>query len=206
MVWDNWIEMNSYFMRYHEVKKVKLEKDLDGRPCENPNGGYATSLLVQDDLVLVIENEESPIERRTVDHIKELDGPYHLDAAAVCLPGSAIPGEMQRVQRHAAFRGWRVPHYVVKLQKSMIRFLKALTPERPVERNNFFIQLDDGHHWSHRMGYGTAGVDRQRDPFSIRATDLTTSTPFEGHVTVRTYFEPISKIVKAFSSHDAWPR
>ncbi|GFG00485.1 hypothetical protein IFM53868_10764 [Aspergillus udagawae] len=37
-------------------------------------------------------------------------------------------------------------------QKSTNRFLKALTPERTVERNNFFIQLDDGLYWSHRMG------------------------------------------------------
>lgn len=29
-----------------------------------------------------------------------------------------------------------VPHYAAKLQKSMNRFFKALTPDKPVERNN----------------------------------------------------------------------
>jgi hypothetical protein len=84
----------------------------------------------------VIENEDSSVERRTVHHTTELDGQYHLDAAAVCRPGLAISGEIQRVTGHAAFRDWRVPHYVAKLQKSMNRFLKVLTPERPVEQNN----------------------------------------------------------------------
>jgi hypothetical protein len=47
------------------------------------------------------------------------------------------------------------------------------------------------------VGYGKQlRVDRRRDPFSIRATDLTTSTPFEGHFTIRTYFEPIRQVVK----------
>jgi len=45
----------------------------------------------------------------------------------------------------------KVPHYATKLQKSMNRFFKTMLPEKPVTRNNYFIQLDDGLHWSHRM-------------------------------------------------------
>lgn len=35
-----------------------------------------------------------------------------------------------------------VPHYAAKLQKSMNRFFKALTPDKPVERNN--VSHDNG--------------------------------------------------------------
>ncbi|KAG2025492.1 hypothetical protein GB937_002746 [Aspergillus fischeri] len=129
--------MDSYFIQYHEVKKAEVEKDLDGHMRHACFGvyeehvqrypkifRYATSLLVQDDLVLVIENEDSPIERRTMANIISTE---QLSVG----PGLAVPGEIQRVAGHAAFRGWRVPHYAAKLQKSMNRFLKALTPERP---------------------------------------------------------------------------
>lgn len=62
-----------------------------------------------------------------------------------------------------------VPHYQAKLQKSMNRFFSTLPEDKPVTRNNvsiphvssantltlivqYFIQLDNGLHWSHRMG------------------------------------------------------
>ncbi|KAF4238814.1 hypothetical protein CNMCM6805_006190 [Aspergillus fumigatiaffinis] len=144
---DNAVTRHACFEVYEEHAKYLVQRYpkiflLEG----NPNAGCATSFLVRDDLVLVIENEDSSVERRTVHHTTELDGQYHLDAAAVCPPGLAISGEIQRVTGHAAFRDWRVPHYVAKLQKSMNRFLKVLTPERAVEQNNIFIQLDDSLH------------------------------------------------------------
>ncbi|KAL4895057.1 hypothetical protein BDV59DRAFT_200314 [Aspergillus ambiguus] len=243
--WDDWIEMDSYFMRYHEVKKAELEKDLDAHvkyvnnavtrdacfevyeelvkylvqrypkifrlegdtlhncltgeqfqyPARTPTEAMATSaLLVQDDLVLMIEND---------------DGQYHLDAAAVCLPGFWRLREKFRMSLDTLHFEAGVPHYATKLQKSMNRFFKALTPERPVERNNFFIQLDDGLHWSHRMGdqngtevasWATANSrGLSVDEIHFRSERQTLRRlPRSGAIlfTVRTYFEPIPRIVK----------
>ncbi|KAL1849554.1 hypothetical protein Plec18170_007462 [Paecilomyces lecythidis] len=91
----------------------------------------------------------------------------------------------------------------------MNRFFKNLTPEKPVTRNNYFIQLDDGLHWSHRMGKQDGG-----DIASWATSDNSNLTVQELHFrserqtlrrlprskallfTVRTYFEPIATIAK----------
>jgi hypothetical protein len=56
------------------------------------------------------------------------DGQYHIDAAAVCLPGF---WRLDTLHFEA-----NVPHYGAKLQKPMNRFFKNLSPEKPVIRNN----------------------------------------------------------------------
>ena len=102
-----------------------------------------------------------------------------------------------------------VPHYGAKLQKPMNRFFKNLTPEKPVIRNNFFIQLDDGLHWSHRMGKQTGeevaswatansrGLKLEEIHFrserqSLRRLPRSKALMF----TIRTYFEPVTTIAK----------
>lgn len=93
---------------------------------------------------------------------------YHLDAGAVCLPGFWRLREKFRTSLDELHINAKVPHYERTLKKSMNRFFGKLQPDGPVTRNNvrkiplvlfspsngkqFFIQLDDGLHWSHRMG------------------------------------------------------
>ncbi len=132
-----------------------------------------SALLVQDDLVLMVKNDGKFLAQnceRTLLTFK-IDGEYHLDAAAVCLPGFWRLKEKFRMSLDTLHFEAGVPHYAAKLQKAMNRFMLKLTPDKPVERNNvcspglgswrpnhsnkslqFFIQLDDGLHWSHRMG------------------------------------------------------
>ncbi|KAJ5995559.1 hypothetical protein N7481_002536 [Penicillium waksmanii] len=241
--WDNWIEMDSYFLRYHDMKAAELKKEFnehvkyvdneatrdacfelneelvrylthrypkvyrleEGKvhnsltsesfafPAATPDEALATSaLLVQDDLVIMMKND---------------DGQYHLDAAAVCLPGFWRLKEKFRMSLDTLHFEAGVPHYEAKLQKAMNKFFQKLTPDKPVERNNFFIQLDDGLHWSHRMGdqqgtevasWATANsrgltVDEihfRSERQTLRRLPRSNAIVF----TIRTYFEPVTKV------------
>ncbi|KAJ5678576.1 uncharacterized protein N7477_004209 [Penicillium maclennaniae] len=241
--WNNWIEMDSYFLRYHDMKASELKKDfkehvkyvdnaltrdacfelneelvrylvhrypniyrLEGGkvhnsltgeefafPAATPDEALATSaLLVQDDLVIMI-----------------LDGEYHLDAAAVCLPGFWRLKEKFRMSLDTLHFEAGVPHYAAKLQKAMNKFFQKLTPDKPVERNNFFIQLDDGLHWSHRMGEQTGsevaswatanskGLSVEEIHFRSERQTLRRLPRSKAIVfTIRTYFEPVTKLAQ----------
>ncbi|GFF64243.1 hypothetical protein IFM47457_00634 [Aspergillus lentulus] len=174
-------------MRYHEVKKAEVEKDLDGHVRYVDNAvtrhtcfevyeelakylvqcypmiflleGCATSFLVQDDLVQVIKNEASPIERRTVHHTTELDGQYHLDAAAVCRPCLAISGEIQRVAGHAAFEAG--PPLVSPMEDQNRTDVACILSTYHVTEHAKTISM--GSAWATAQ----LRVDRRRDPFSI---------------------------------------
>ncbi|KAL3430196.1 hypothetical protein BDV09DRAFT_189470 [Aspergillus tetrazonus] len=245
MDWNNWIEMDSYFLRYHETKAAELKKDFDEHikyvdnevtkhacfelyeelvqylvhrypkvfqhsantvhnaltgetfrfPAQTPSEALSSSsLLVQDDLVIMVGND---------------DGHYHLDAGAVCLPGFWRLREKFRMSLDTLHFEASVPHYAEKLQKSMNRFFKTLPAARPVVRNNYFIQLDDGLHWSHRMGdqagtevasWATAnskGLTIDEIHFRSERQSLR-RLPRSGAIvfTVRTYFEPITTLAR----------
>ncbi|KAF5234308.1 hypothetical protein FAUST_7693 [Fusarium austroamericanum] len=148
------------------------------------------ALCVQEDLIIMA---------------KEDDGQYHLDGAAVCLPGFWRVKEKYRMSLDTLHIEAGVPHYQEKLQKSMNRYFDKMGPEQTITRNN----LDDGLHWSHRMG-----PQNGNDPASwatandqgITINDLHFRSerqtlrrlPKSGVLlfTVRTYFEPISKIAQ----------
>ncbi|WZH43081.1 hypothetical protein QYS62_004083 [Fusarium acuminatum] len=243
--WNNWIEMDSNFLWYHDLKVSELEKDIDAHvqyvdnavtrdacfevleeltayltarypkifqlndgilrntltgeaftyPASNPKEAMATAAkLVQDDLVIMVEEE---------------DGEYHLDAGAVCLPGFWRLSEKFRMSLDTLHIEAKVPHYRAKLQKSMNRFFKGMLPEKAVVRNNFFIQLDDGLHWSHRMGDQSSNevaswesannkgltiedLYFRSERQSLRRLPRSKALLF----TIRTYFEPITTIAQ----------
>lgn len=111
-----------------------------------------SALLVQDDLVLMVKNDGKLFffsfssffqwkhlerERGQEHHTNtSTDGEYHLDAAAVCLPGFWRLKEKFNMSLDTLHFEAGVPHYAAKLQKSMNRFMLRLTPDKPVERNN----------------------------------------------------------------------
>ncbi|KNG47518.1 wlm domain-containing protein [Stemphylium lycopersici] len=245
MDWNEWIEMDSNFIPYHDAKVRELEKDTKSRvqyvdnevtrlacfevleeltqylthrypdvfqlngsilrntvtresfpyPAPNPTEAMVTAAkLVQDDLVIMVLND---------------DGQYHIDAGAVCLPGFWRLTEKYRMSLDELHIEAGVPHYQEKLQKAMNRFFANMTCEKPVIRNNFFIQLDDGLAWSHRMGdqnsnavasWATANAQGLRvedihfrsERQSLRRLPKSKALLF----TIRTYFEPVTTIAK----------
>ncbi|KAF4458699.1 hypothetical protein FALBO_14559 [Fusarium albosuccineum] len=259
--WDNWIEMDSNFLPYHNIKVSELKKDLAAhvqyvdnamtrdacfevleelttyltarypkifqlqRASEcvshsmfdsanlvaNPTDALTIAAkLVQDDLIVMVQNEGGSFAHCSWRfNANPSDGQYHLDAGAVCLPGFWRLREKFRMSLDTLHIEAKVPHYQAKLQKSMNRFFKTMTPERAVIRNNFFIQLDDGLHWSHRMGdqdsnevasWATANdvgltIDDlyfRSERQSLRRLPRSNALLF----TVRAYFEPITTIAK----------
>ncbi|KAH7095525.1 hypothetical protein FB567DRAFT_31896 [Paraphoma chrysanthemicola] len=245
MDWNEWIEMDSNFVRYHDAKVAELKKDVNSRvqyvdnevtrtachevldeltqylthrypqvfqlqdgiihntvmgekfsyPAATPREAMVTAAkLVQDDLIIMVEND---------------DGHYHTDGGAVCLPGFWRLTEKFRMSLDELHIEAGVPHYQEKLQKAMNRFFKNMTVDKPVIRNNYFIQLDDGLAWSHRMGdqnantvasWATANsngltvkdIHFRSERQSLRRLPKSKALLF----TVRTYFEPVTVIAQ----------
>jgi alpha-1,2-mannosyltransferase len=82
-----------------------------------------------------------------------------------------------------------------------------LKPEEPVLRNNYFIQVDDSLAWSHSIGsedaetvsWNTAMKNKAIEHHFFRSERQSLRRlPKSGAVvfTIRTYFEPITEIVK----------
>ncbi|RKL25541.1 hypothetical protein BFJ68_g178 [Fusarium oxysporum] len=156
--WNNWIEMDSNFLWYHDLKVFELEKDIDAHVQ------YVDNAVTRDACFEVLEELtayltarypkifqlSNGILRNTLtkeEFSYPANGQYHLDAGAVCLPGFWRLSEKFRMSLDTLHIEAKVPHYQTKLQKSMNRFFKTMQPDKA-----FFIQLDDGLHWSHRMG------------------------------------------------------
>lgn len=91
--------------------------------------------LVQDDLIVMVE-EEGKFNGYLSYLTNILDGQYHLDAGAVCLPGFWRLSEKFRMSLDTLHIEAKVPHYQTKLQKSMNRFFKTMQPDKAVIRNN----------------------------------------------------------------------
>lgn len=95
---------------------------------------------MQDDLVLMVkgdgENDPQTQSAVLVTNRFDPDDEYHLNAGAVCLPGFWRLREKFGMSLDMLHFEARVPHYGAKLQKSMNRFFKTMTPDKPVTRNN----------------------------------------------------------------------
>ena len=104
-----------------------------------------------------------------------------------------------------------VPGFKTKLEKGMMNFFRRVQPNAPVLRNNYFLQVDDDLAWSHSigdedadgttqaLGWNTAEKNKaiQHHYFRSERQSLR-RLPRSGGVvfTIRTYFEPVTKIAK----------
>ncbi|TFK56026.1 hypothetical protein OE88DRAFT_694681 [Heliocybe sulcata] len=103
------------------IVPIGVTYDLD---TEDPM--TVAALLIQDDLALMVEGS---------------DGRYYFQAGAILLPGFwrmedkiGLPLEDIHVKGH-------VPQYKEKLHLSMSRFFKRMAVDKPVVRNNYFLQV-----------------------------------------------------------------
>ncbi|KAF8897139.1 hypothetical protein BD779DRAFT_1489091 [Infundibulicybe gibba] len=86
------------------------------------------ALLIQDDLAIMVEGT---------------DGKYYFQGGAICVAGFwrmrdkiGLPLEEIHISGH-------VPRYTEKLETSMERFFRRMSVDKPVVRNNYFVQLVD---------------------------------------------------------------
>ncbi|OQE25407.1 hypothetical protein PENSTE_c006G03986 [Penicillium steckii] len=174
------------------INKVTNETfNITQRPL--PEDPMATAArLVQDDLALMFERP---------------DGEYYLLAGAILLAGFWRLSDKFGMRLSEIHTSGDVPQYREKLEKGMMNFFRRLKPEEPVLRNNYFIQVDDSLPWSHSIGpedaetvsWNTAEKNKAIENHFFRSERQSLRRlPKSGAVvfTIRTYFEPITEIVK----------
>ena len=92
---------------------------------------------VQDDLAIMFEKP---------------DGQYYLLAGSVLLAGFWRLEDKFGMPLSEIHTSGDVPQYREKLEKGMMGFFRRLQPDRPMLRNNYFIQVDDALAWSESIG------------------------------------------------------
>jgi alpha-1,2-mannosyltransferase len=93
--------------------------------------------FVQDDLAIMFEKP---------------DGQYYLLAGAILLAGFWRLEDKLGMSMREIHTSGDVPGFKEKLEKGMTNFFKRIQPEKPVLRNNYFIQVDDELAWSSSIG------------------------------------------------------
>lgn len=167
---------------FHNVPRSEFKMD----PME------MAALMTQDDLAILREQD---------------NGIYVLRGGAVMLAGFWRLRDKLNLPLSAIHTSGEVPKYEQKLQKPMDRFFTRLTVDKPVVRNNYFIQTDPDLAWSSSIG----PEDQQEVGWNTapEATDINTiyyrserqslrRLPISGCVvfTIRTYFLPMTKMCK----------
>ncbi|SMQ51636.1 unnamed protein product [Zymoseptoria tritici ST99CH_3D7] len=150
--------------------------------------------LVQDDLAIMFERE---------------DGQYYLLAGAILLAGFWRLEDKFGMPLSNIHTSGGVPGYKKKLEKGMMNFFHRVQPDRPVVRNNYFIQVDDGLAWSESIGsedgaegsfgWDTAEKNRIVEHHWFRSERQSLRRlPRSGGVvfTIRTYFHPVVEIAR----------
>ncbi|KAM6495690.1 Protein of unknown function (DUF3445) domain containing protein [Amanita muscaria] len=104
----------------------ELPLDLHDGECAAKRAMTISALLVQDDLAIMIEGR---------------DGRHYFQAGAICVPGFwQMEHKIGKTLDEIHLSG-HVPQYQEKLQPSLERFFRRLSVDKPVVRNNYFIQL-----------------------------------------------------------------
>ncbi|KAK9462149.1 uncharacterized protein V1516DRAFT_673890 [Lipomyces oligophaga] len=150
------------------------------------------ALLVQDDLAIMLPGP---------------DKQYYLKAGCILLAGFWRLKDKLGMPLSEIHTSGDVPQFREKLQVSMERFFVKLRCEKPVVRNNYFIQTDNDLGWSNAIGpedsetigwYTAAeATDVSKLYFRSERQSLR-RLPISGGVvfTIRTYFVPIVKIAQ----------
>jgi alpha-1,2-mannosyltransferase len=146
--------------------------------------------LVQDDLAIMFEKP---------------DGQYYLLAGSILLAGFWRLEDKFGMPLSEIHTSGDVPQFREKLEKGMMNFFRRVQPEKPVLRNNYFIQVDDELAWSSSIGgedaegigWFTAEKNKAVEHHMFRSERQSLRRlPRSGGVvfTIRTYFHPITEI------------
>lgn len=177
--------------------KLGLDNLVTGESWSFSNGTdedpmYIASMLLQDDVAIMMEQE---------------DGQYVLKAGAIMLAGFWRLKDKYNLPLSAIHTSGDVPKYKEKLQTGMEKFFVRQTCDKPVVRNNYFIQTDGNLPWSESIGdednqvvgWYTAepATDINQLYFrserqSLRRLPISGATVF----TIRTYFLPITELAQ----------
>ena len=93
--------------------------------------------MVQDDFVIMFE---------------KADGQYYLLAGSILLPGFWRLGDKFGMPLSEIHTSGNVPVWKEKLERGTMNLFRRITPDRPVVRNNYYVQTDDGLAWNYTIG------------------------------------------------------
>ncbi|KAL4977285.1 Alg9-like mannosyltransferase family-domain-containing protein [Aspergillus desertorum] len=242
MKWDEWIELDNQYLRYHGDKSRRLMERGDKCCATAPEAWDAAIELLEEltaylperypsmfrktstGLANLLTSETFDITQRPLPEdpmamcarliqddlalmIEKSDGEYYLIAGAILLAGFWRLSDKYGMRLSEIHTSADVPGYKEKLEKGIMNFFRRLKVEGPVVRNNYFIQVDDDLAWSHSIGsedadvvsWSTAQKDKaiehhyfRSERQSLRRLPRTGAVVF----TIRTYFEPITKIAE----------
>lgn len=164
--------------------KEKFSRSLGEDPI------LIASKLTQDDLAIMLESES---------------GEYYLKSGAIMLAGFWRFRDKFNLPLSAIHTSGDVPKYQTNLRPGMEKFFIRLTPDKPVVRNNYFIQTDDQLPWSssigdelnEKVGWYTAKAATTIEQIYFRSERQSLRRlPRSGGVvfTIRTYFIPMVEI------------
>ncbi|EPQ59518.1 hypothetical protein GLOTRDRAFT_136372 [Gloeophyllum trabeum ATCC 11539] len=159
------------------IVPVGATYDLDSEDPMKVSG-----LLIQDDLALMVEGS---------------DGRYYFQAGAIMLPGFWRMQDKIGMPLEEIHLSGNVPQYKEKLHTSMARFFKRMPVDKPVIRNNYFLQVakppEDGEEvidpqelaWSNSTNgdedaftHGTPGVEQRKERVPVvLKEDVATEAP-----------------------------
>ncbi|KAK9454283.1 hypothetical protein V1511DRAFT_422055 [Dipodascopsis uninucleata] len=240
--WDEWIELDSEFLKFHNRKVERLQERGDKLVKTAPEAFNAAVELLEElcnwlperyptlyrrtDVGIdnLITGESFNIKERPLAHdpmhIAALlvqddlaimlpgdDGQYYLKAASILLAGFWRLSDKFGMPLSEIHTSGDVPQFREKLQLSMERFFVRLRAEKPVARNNYFLQTDDDLGWSHaigsedsdNIGWDTAEYATDGSKLHFRSERQTLRRlPKSGGVvfTIRTYFVPLKELAK----------
>ena len=172
-------------------KQIHIKTTGEVYPLKSSDPLKYASLLIEDDLAIMIE---------------EADGQYYLKAGSILLAGFWRLEDKLNLSLAQIHTSGDVPQYKEKLEQSMDRYFRKMTPEKAVVRYNYLIQTDGDLAWSSSIGSEeTYGIMRPpQDNANLSVKDLHFRSerqtlrrlPRTGAIlfTIRTYFVPILEI------------
>ncbi|PYH83191.1 hypothetical protein BO82DRAFT_332656 [Aspergillus uvarum CBS 121591] len=242
MKWDEWIELDNHYLRYHADKAKRIE-ERGAKCCRTHPEAMDAAIELLEELTTFLPERYPTLFRKTPTGITNLathetfnttqrplpedpmqtcarlvqddlaimlerpDGEYYLLAGAVLLAGFWRLEDKYGMRLSEIHTSGAVPQYTEKLERGMLNFFRRLRPQDPVVRNNYFIQVDDALAWSHSIGsedaaevsWNTAQKNKAIEHHYFRSERQSLRRlPKSGAVvfTIRTYFEPITKVVE----------
>ncbi|EGW35011.1 HRQ family protein 1 [Spathaspora passalidarum NRRL Y-27907] len=174
----------------HEVMEILPTGEKFDLNDEKLDPIVTSAKFLQDDIAIVVEND---------------DGAYSLEAGCICLAGFWRLKDKFRMKLDEIHQSGDVPQYDERLKTGMNKFFRRLAVDKPVVRNNYFIQTDNDLAWSYsigsekteKVGWYTAEEATDVNMLYYRSERQSLRRlPISGAVvfTIRTYFIPIAKL------------
>jgi alpha-1,2-mannosyltransferase len=187
MNWDEWIELDNHYMKFHDIKArriqrgdccrtdpeafdgaVELVEEFCGYLPERYPSLYRKTDVGMDNIVTgesfnIVERplKEDPMRmaaRMVQDDLaimfEKEDGQYYLLAGAILLARFWRLKDKWRMSLSEIHTSGDVPQFKEKLERGMVKSFRKLSPESPMCRHNYFIQVGDDLAWGYSIWNG----------------------------------------------------